>query len=117
MKPPFTVRSTPVRGTISVTAESAEPDAGSVIDSVPPDATSGTTTSSVSVERPVRESSTRAGLPSVTLSGVGRPSMRASRTSIPVGTCTLAHPCFSTSIASRAWPVTVSLPAADTRRS
>ena len=97
-----------MRGTTSVTAESADPEAGSVIDSVPADETSGTTTSSVMTVRPVRDTSTRAGLPSVTLRALGRPSTRASRTRIPAGTCTLAHPCFRTSIERRACPVIVS---------
>jgi hypothetical protein len=61
------------------------------------------------VDRPVREIITRGGVPgSITLSVVGRPSRRASRTKRPAGTCTVTHPCLRTSIVSRAWPVTVS---------
>ena len=41
-----------MRGTISVTAESADADAGSVIDSMPPEDAIGTTTSSAMTARP-----------------------------------------------------------------
>ena len=95
-----------MRGTISVTADNADADAGSVIDSMPLAASIGTTISSASVERPGRETSTRGGLPST--SAVGRPSRRAPRTSSPDGIWMLTHPCFKTSIVNRASPVTVS---------
>ena len=83
-KPPLTESSTPVRGMISVTAESADPDAGKIIESLPADDASGTTTSRVSVDRPAFEISTRGGVPAT--SAVRWPSSRASRTSRPEGT-------------------------------
>ena len=95
-----------MRGTINVTADNADPDGGSVIDSLPADDASGTTTSSASVARPVLPMRTRGGLPST--SAVRRPSMLASRTSRPEGTWTATHPCFNTSIVSRTSPLTVS---------
>jgi hypothetical protein len=105
-KPPLTVRSTPVRGTVSVIDETAEDEGGSVIDSRPPDASTGMTTSSASTERPLREMSTRGGVPST--SAVGRLSRSAPRTSMPAGTWMLTQPCLITSTVRRASPVTVS---------
>ena len=95
-----------MRGTVNVTAESADPDGGSVIDSLPADEASGTTTSSASVARPVLAIRTRGGFPST--SAVRCPSSRASRTSSPGGTWMLTHPCFNTSIVRRTSPLTVS---------
>ena len=81
--PPLTVRSTPARGTVKVTAERADADGGSVIDSRPPEDAIGVTISSVMTARPLRETSTRGGVPST--SAVGRPSSLAPRTSMPAG--------------------------------
>ena len=73
--------STPVRGIASATADSADEEEGSVIDSAPAALVTGTTTSSVSVARPGREISTRGGVPLTIV--VWRPSRRASRTRMP----------------------------------
>ncbi len=62
--PPLTVRSMPARGTVKVTAESADADGGSVIDSRPPEEAIGVTISSAMIARPLRETSTRGGVPS-----------------------------------------------------
>ena len=122
-KPPVTDRSTPIRGMTSVTADNADAGAGNIMDSVPAEDVSGTTTSSVSVARPVREmrrrgrlSTGEAGPRTGTAVGavtslVGRPSRRASRTSTPGGVCTLTQPSLRTSIVSRACPVTTASPA------
>ena len=101
-KPPATVRSTPLRGSVSVARVIGEAEAGRAIDSVPAEEASGMTTSSVSTTRPARESSTCGGGPST--SETGCPSRRASRTIRPAGICTGVQPSRSTSIVTSARP-------------
>ena len=107
MKPPFAVRSTPPLGTASAAREMGAADGGMVTDSVPADAATGSTTSSVRTERPARDSRTWGG--GLSTSDTGRPSSRASRTISPAGICTRVQPSRRTSIVSSARPLTESL--------
>jgi len=81
-------------------------DAGKLIDSVPAAATSGTTRSSDTTVRPVRESNTYGGAPST--SAAGAPSTRASLTMSPAGIGMRAHPSRKTSRVKTPRPVIVS---------
>ena len=112
--PPVTVRSTPPLGSESVALDTGAEDDGRVIDSVPEAAATGSEISSDSTDRPVRESTTCDGGPSIKRNGCRRGAHHARES------CgdRHFHPALAQHIDGEQYAASVSpLPSASTRSS